>query len=165
MKPRDVNIIKAFKRELDLSTRKVRDKSKYTRKVKHKHKQSLFGFYLFFFFSSQMIEYFFYFIQRKLCYTIVQPSQQNCLSDFSYFIYISIQRTALYFKFFSSLTKTEQIVFKHLINGLTTREIATTLGVTTYAIKHHISSILRVFKQKTVTKLIVWYYKDLLDKE
>lgn len=38
MKQRDINIIKAFKRELDLRTRKVRDKSKYTRKVKHKGK-------------------------------------------------------------------------------------------------------------------------------
>ena len=84
-------------------------------------------------------------------------------SDILKFTYYTIQRSTVYFKFFSSLTKTEQTVFNHLINGLNTKEIADKLGVTTFAIKHHISAILKTFKQKTVIKLVVWYYKDLLN--
>jgi len=36
MKKRDINIVKAFKKEIDLKTRVVRSKKAYTRKVKHK---------------------------------------------------------------------------------------------------------------------------------
>ena len=36
MKPRDLNIMKAFKRELDLRTKSVKNKKKYSRKAKHK---------------------------------------------------------------------------------------------------------------------------------
>ena len=36
MKPRDLNIMKAFKRELDLRTKSIKDKKKYSRKAKHK---------------------------------------------------------------------------------------------------------------------------------
>ena len=36
MKQRDLNIIKAFKRELDLRTKPVKNKKKYSRKAKHK---------------------------------------------------------------------------------------------------------------------------------
>ena len=36
MKQRDLNIVKAFKRELDLRTKSVKNKKKYSRKAKHK---------------------------------------------------------------------------------------------------------------------------------
>ena len=36
MKQRDLNIIKAFKGELDLRTKFVKNKKKYSRKAKHK---------------------------------------------------------------------------------------------------------------------------------
>ncbi len=36
MKDRDINILKSYKRELNLQPRVVKDKSKYTRKEKHK---------------------------------------------------------------------------------------------------------------------------------
>lgn len=35
-KKRDSNIIASYKREINLSTRSVCDRSKYTRKIKHK---------------------------------------------------------------------------------------------------------------------------------
>ena len=37
IKPRNPAIIKAFKREIDLKTKVVQDKSKYDRKIKHKN--------------------------------------------------------------------------------------------------------------------------------
>ena len=36
---RNVDIIKSFKREINLSTKVVRDRTKYSRKIKHKGKQ------------------------------------------------------------------------------------------------------------------------------
>ena len=36
MKQRDLNIIKAYKKELDLRTRAIKNKKKYSRKAKHK---------------------------------------------------------------------------------------------------------------------------------
>jgi len=36
---RNVDIIKSFKREINLSTKVVRDRTKYYRKIKHKGKQ------------------------------------------------------------------------------------------------------------------------------
>jgi hypothetical protein len=33
---RDFNILKGYKKEISLATKKVRDKTKYTRKIKHK---------------------------------------------------------------------------------------------------------------------------------
>lgn len=36
MKQRDLNIVKAFKRELNLRTKSVKNKKKYSRKAKHK---------------------------------------------------------------------------------------------------------------------------------
>ena len=35
---RDYNIVKNYKREVNLQTRKINSKKKYTRKVKHKKK-------------------------------------------------------------------------------------------------------------------------------
>ena len=40
MKQRDINIIKAFKKQLNLATKAVKDRSKYTRKQKHKGAQN-----------------------------------------------------------------------------------------------------------------------------
>ena len=37
-KMRDLNIKKSFAREISLATRTIKDKRKYTRKTKHKHK-------------------------------------------------------------------------------------------------------------------------------
>ena len=37
---RDYNIVKSHKGEISLKTQVVRDKSKYTRKIKHKKKDS-----------------------------------------------------------------------------------------------------------------------------
>ena len=36
---RDGNIVKNYKREVNLQTKVIKDKSKYTRKAKHKNKQ------------------------------------------------------------------------------------------------------------------------------
>lgn len=36
MKKRDLNIVKNYKREISLQTKVVRDRTKYTRKQKHK---------------------------------------------------------------------------------------------------------------------------------
>ena len=36
IKPRDQNILAACKREINLNTQTIRDKKKYTRKIKHK---------------------------------------------------------------------------------------------------------------------------------
>lgn len=38
-KPRNGDILKSFKREVDLSTRSISSKKKYTRKKKHKEQQ------------------------------------------------------------------------------------------------------------------------------
>lgn len=38
MRKRDKNVELAFKREINLSTRVSKDKSKFTRKIKHKNK-------------------------------------------------------------------------------------------------------------------------------
>lgn len=43
MKHRNKDILKSFKREISLATRVVKDKSKYSRKEKHKN--SLMNFY------------------------------------------------------------------------------------------------------------------------
>ena len=39
VKERDLNILKSVQREINLNTRSVPDKSKYSRKTKHKAKQ------------------------------------------------------------------------------------------------------------------------------
>jgi len=43
MKDRDINIIKSYKRELNLQPRVVKDKTKYTRKEKHKSTKRVFS--------------------------------------------------------------------------------------------------------------------------
>ena len=35
---RDINVLKAFKKEINLSTRVVKSKKTYSRKIKHKNK-------------------------------------------------------------------------------------------------------------------------------
>ena len=43
VKKREINILKNYKREISLQTRVVRDRTKYTRKIKHQKKS--FDFY------------------------------------------------------------------------------------------------------------------------
>lgn len=40
-KDRDINVLKSYKREISLQTKSVQDKTKYTRKSKHKSEYSV----------------------------------------------------------------------------------------------------------------------------
>ena len=41
MKKRDLNILKAFQNEIDLKTKSIPSKKKYTRKEKHKNRKEV----------------------------------------------------------------------------------------------------------------------------
>lgn len=62
-----------------------------------------------------------------------------------------------------TLTKTERLIYAQLVEGLTNAEIALALSIGDRTVKFHVTHILAKFSMKSRAKLIVHYYKDLLD--
>ncbi len=60
------------------------------------------------------------------------------------------------------LTKTEQIVFSHLITGMNNKEIAIQTECAVATVKAHVTAILKYFKCDSRCRLIARHYRGEL---